>query len=73
MIVILFYQMLPDRASHVQMNQYSEQVNAGRPGENKIYSFVSHDVEGRDHSALCNAELGKAQINEFMCQWWAVR
>lgn len=73
-IVILLYQMLPDRASHVQVNLYSEQANAGRPGKNKMYSFASQEIEGEDQYmiALCNAEMGKTEINEFTCQWWAI-
>lgn len=69
MIVVLLYQMLPDRASHVHVNLYSEQANAGRPGKNKICSFASQEVEGRDQCmiALCNAEMYKTQINEFTC------
>lgn len=74
MTVVLPYQVLPDRASHVQVNLYSEQANAGRPGKNKIFSFASQEVEGRDQYmiALCNAEIRKTWINEFTCHWWAV-
>lgn len=62
MFVVPLYQMLPDQASHVQANLYSEQANAGRLGKNKICVFASQEVEERP-TYDC-AELRKTQVNE---------